>query len=253
MLNEMLKEIEIWKTITYPDVRRNMYEVSTFGRIRNKNTMYILKDFSDKAGYRVLELATEIPNHGKTFKVHRLVAYEFIFNIENKPEVNHKDGDKSNNHDWNLEWVTSKENQIHAYETGLQRNRYGEEHPSAKISDDDVENICKYLIECNGDIYEVYSKLNIDVDISTIKSIKYKQNWTHISDKYFGINTFRKMLTSDIVEDICKILVKCDFNIKETQTMLKEIYPDMDFSYKCIQHIKLGNTWRHVSEKYFKR
>lgn len=58
-------------------------------------------------------------NKGKDMYIHRLVAMVFIPNPENKPEVNHKDGDVSNPHVSNLEWVTSKENSIHAVQTGL--------------------------------------------------------------------------------------------------------------------------------------
>ena len=61
---------------------------------------------------------------GKTVKVHRLVAKSYIPNPQNKPEVNHKDGNKQNNHVSNLEWVTSSENGLHSYKLGLSKKEH---------------------------------------------------------------------------------------------------------------------------------
>lgn len=68
-------------------------------------------------GYFVIRLYKE--GVAKTFRYHRLVAENLIPNPENKPFVNHKDGNKKNNHPSNLEWVTEKENTNHAISTGL--------------------------------------------------------------------------------------------------------------------------------------
>ncbi|MBO5714318.1 MAG: HNH endonuclease [Clostridia bacterium] len=63
---------------------------------------------------------------GKQYKVHRIVAMAFIPNPEHKPQVNHIDGNKQNNHVSNLEWATAKENVNHAVKTGLLKPLYGD-------------------------------------------------------------------------------------------------------------------------------
>lgn len=70
--------------------------------------------------------------HDKT--VHRLVAEAFIPNPENKKTVNHKDGNKLNNCDWNLEWNTLKENVQHAVINNLRGDVSGDKNPMSKLT-----------------------------------------------------------------------------------------------------------------------
>lgn len=99
------------------------YSVSTEGRVMS----YRLKEPKElaqqttKCGYKYVRLSIS-KNKSKYSLIHRLVAKAFVPNPDNKPQVNHIDGDKSNNKASNLEWVSAKENTRHAYELGLRDN-----------------------------------------------------------------------------------------------------------------------------------
>lgn len=77
-----------------------------------------LKQRLNSNGYLEIDLGKT-----KRLKAHRIIANAYIPNLENKPQVNHKDGNKTNNHISNLEWVTNSENQLHAWSIGLQQKR----------------------------------------------------------------------------------------------------------------------------------
>lgn len=117
------------------------YRVSNFGRVVNTVSGRILKNTIGSENYLRIGLYSETAKNKKKL-VHRLVGEAFLENPENKPEINHIDGDKQNNVIFNLEWCTSSENQKHAYSTGLQISTLqGVGHFAAKISSKDVRMI----------------------------------------------------------------------------------------------------------------
>lgn len=109
---------EIWKIITeFPD-----YQISNYGRVMSfkRSNPTILKITA--APYCSVILCKK--GTIKTHRVHRMVAKYFIKNSKNKSEVNHKDGNKLNNHYKNLEWVTPLENATHRTSVLNKRNSY---------------------------------------------------------------------------------------------------------------------------------
>lgn len=123
---------EIWKDVVGYE---GLYQVSNLGRVKSlpKKAGFRKQDekqsaiFTDKHGYCKTNLYKN--NTHKQVYVHILVAKAFVPNKYNKPQVNHIDGNKSNNQVTNLEWCTAKENIIHAHLTGLIVAKRGEQHP----------------------------------------------------------------------------------------------------------------------------
>lgn len=111
-------EMKLPKLIEWADVLgyEGLYSVSTEGQVYTHKYKKILKPRSKK-GYLNVSLSKN--KKRKEFKIHRLVAIDFIPNTENKEQVNHIDGDKNNNKVTNLEWVTQSENIVHSYGLGL--------------------------------------------------------------------------------------------------------------------------------------
>ena len=177
---------EEWKDIKDYE---GFYQVSNKGRIKSV-------DREVKAGFgstRIVKgriMKTDLSNSGylrvcgckenKKFKieVHRAVIEAFIPNPKNKPECNHKDGIKTNNHVDNLEWATRSENQRHAFDNGLKNIPKGSNHHNTSLTEDDVRDIKKHLKDgltqqTIADFYGVHS--------STISNINTKKNWAHVT------------------------------------------------------------------------
>lgn len=94
------------------------YMITEEGKIISLYKNIVMATFKGTDGSEVLVLVNDA-GHKKPVKVHRLMAKTFLLNPENKPEVNHIDGNRMNNNLSNLEWVTRSENERHAWRTGL--------------------------------------------------------------------------------------------------------------------------------------
>ena len=105
----------IYNGVDYSD----KFEISTNGKIRRKDSIKLLKTYIHKNGYEIICVSLGSRNKKKMFKIHRAVACTYLGNEKNLPEINHKDGIKTNNDISNLEWCTRKQNIHHAIKLGV--------------------------------------------------------------------------------------------------------------------------------------
>jgi hypothetical protein len=96
----------------------NKYEVSNYGDMYSKKYRKLLKPHKTKKGYLRIDLGRKHKEY-----IHRLVAMLFIENIENKPTINHKNYNKTDNYQENLEWATYKEQKAHDIKNGKNHNK----------------------------------------------------------------------------------------------------------------------------------
>lgn len=170
---------EVWKDI---EGYEGIYQISNLGRVKSlerkdflghRRKEKILKQKINKYGYKALSLWKNAKKIDCV--VHKLVASAFITNTENKPQVNHKNGNKTDNRVENLEWCTNKENSVHAWRNGLMEttrqaiiNRTkgkGINHGRSKLTEKQVleirENIPKELIDISLDIIPICLQKNM--------------------------------------------------------------------------------------------
>ena len=224
-----------WKQVIL-NGKRTIYSVSNTGLVMNSKTNYILKANKSRKGY----LLVGIENH--SCKVHRLVAEAFIPNPENKPQVNHIDGNKSNNDVSNLEWVTQEENMKHAVDTGLlELPKGGIEARHCIYTEKDVHDVCKLLEQEYPGSY-IANKLN--VSLGFIYEIKQKRSWKYISDQY-NLPKIKPITihSNELINNVFECFNKGITNKKQ---ILKNV--GMEKNKTNIRYIKyLRDKWLHHS------
>ena len=183
---------EIWKKIEYKNVP-DIYEVSNLGRVKRiahklqtvnqfgvfdtKRKEKLMGFSPNSNGYFMLRV--QIDNQTQAHVVHRLVATAFIPNPENKPCVNHIDLNKQNNCVSNLEWVTYRENSLHASRNGVLFSYKGRDSNLTKYTEEQVEEVYKL---CKSGLSQSKAGKVVGMPRPTVASIMQKISWKHITD-----------------------------------------------------------------------
>lgn len=220
------------------------YYVSEDGKIFSNKSGKLreLKSRVDTSRYKRLGLVTD---GGKVrhYLVHRLVAICYVPNPLSVPEVNHKDGDKLNNHYTNLEWVTREDNQQHAFVTGLNSN-IGRLNGRAILDEDAAIEIYQALL---GGQLEKDLALRFNVDKSVVKKIKYKVTWQHVLSEFpdIPIKHKSKSISDSTATWICTML-QGGLKVKE---ILSQSTNDR-VTESIIWDIKRGRSFKHIAKDF---
>lgn len=189
--------MEIWKDIKGFE---GYYQISNLGRIRSLDRIIEMKNGKTrKVKGKILKQSTSVHGYkvvcfrrnGKkeNFRVHRLIGEAFIDNQDNKPFINHIDGDKSNNDISNLEWCTAKENANHAYEFGLKEAsnpnknglKQGSKHHNSKLTEKEVKFMRENSRKNGGSFKNAELAKLFGITKANVSHIVNGKGWKHIS------------------------------------------------------------------------
>jgi len=188
-----------WKNLQYYKDIVDIYIISNYGDVKNKNTGKLLKPYIDKDGYVHITLSTLVngKKNSRHYPVHRLVAFNFKNDFKIELTVNHDDDNKTNNYYKNFTMMTIGDNVKQAYKTGANKIRPQSLKPNEKdtnngkptvVTEEIAHEISKLIASGLGStkIFNIIkSKYPFIPNVQHVEKIKKKIRWIHISDKYF--------------------------------------------------------------------
>ena len=256
LIDPMIFFDEQWKKIDFiPGILPN-YWISNYGRVYNESTGYVMDGHIIPNGYVIVTFSTI--DGGKMYcHVHRtlMLAFYPIPDPENYV-VNHKDGVKSHNWYWNLEWTTQKGNVEHAFETGLRK--CGEDSSHAVFTNEQVHAVCKCMQD-GMNLYELSRTvfgMEPNQQIRTLCINVYgKKFWKEISSQY-DIDNYKR----DRIFSVNQVHIICQCLIENKNMASKEIlnrlqisrYSKEDYEVynRAIWNIRRGKSFKEVTSLY---
>ena len=225
--------IEIWKLIE----NFSKYEISSFGNIKNKLTTNKIKS-SIKSGYYCTSLTSDDGTR-KSIKNHRIVAINFIENLENKETVNHKDHNKLNNNINNLEWATTTEQNQHKRKCKKEIQELVSSRSVWRVDKDSNEKIEKYQT------IKLAAKYIFDNKLTSIKEF---DNGNNIKTKICAVCRGKRNTAYEykwIYDDSNENM----FDNEIWKNIPKELINNID-EYKISNYGRLKNHKGKISEGY---
>lgn len=226
---------KIWKVS-----RNGKYFISDYGDIINIRTGRALNHRpSTIHGYHMVNGNV---SHSRTPSVHRIVYETFVGDIPEGLQINHLDGNKSNNHLSNLEVCTASENVKHAFATGLRVAKKGEETPQAKVTTEQVKQMyglfkLGYTNDQVADLYKLSPRY--------VSLIRHGHRWKHLFESEGMHRTYSLNVKMPVAKAVY-IFNRCMTSEKSQDELGKElgIHPSQ------VSRIRTGKSWR-VFRKQF--
>lgn len=243
----MTQEISKESTVMFVRVKGfDFYEINKDGIIKSfhKNKVRVVTPYYCKtSGYYRINLTREDGTRKKAL-LHRLLAEAFIPNPYNKEEVNHIDGNKLNNTLDNLEWVTRRENNLHAHKMKL-RDNSGTGNPRNILKEQDVINIYLELLD-GARVCDVADKYG--VSRPAVADIKARRNWCDLLSEYPEIPHSKK--DKDLSESTVRWICERIMEGLSTREILN-ITTNKNITDYRIQRIRAKQIYKHISKDYF--
>lgn len=223
------------------------YLISNYGRLFHKFENRFLTVNLDSKGYSYKPLATV--NGPKNCRIHRLVMMTFIYfpGCENIL-VNHKDGIKTNNFIWNLEWATPSMNIQHAVDTGMKKKKY------KPIPEDKLRKACELLQDQSIPINEIAKITKLSYGI--VSSIASKRAHVDISSQYnIQPRKISNNLSKDEIHKLCRYFEQNpkDDNLDNYCAKALEAIGYKDPNHKLVRTAKKifsKETYSYISDGY---